>query len=339
MLTDLRSDTVTRPTPGMLDAMMHAPVGDDVFGEDPTLNQLEEKAAALLGMEAALFCTSGTQTNQVAIHCHTRPGDEIICDELSHIYQYEGGGMAFHSGCQPRLIAGDRGRINARQVAESINPPADYKAFTRLVSLENTANRGGGSCYELKDIQEIKQVCLQNNLKLHLDGARLWNALVARGEEARQYGEIFDSISVCLSKGLGAPVGSLLLGTRDFIRQARRIRKIMGGGIRQGGYLAAAGIYALDHHIDRLEADHRHARAIAEVLATRAWVASVMPVETNILVFSLRPPYTPEQFAAYLAEQSILCFPVSATEVRMVTHYDITPVMIDRLLGILKSMW
>lgn len=339
MLTDLRSDTVTRPTPGMLDAMMSAPVGDDVFGEDPTLNRLEEQAASLFGMEAALFCTSGTQTNQVAIHCHTRPGDEIICDTLSHIYQYEGGGMAFHSGCQPRLINGDRGRINARQVAEAINPPADYKAFTRLVSLENTANRGGGSCYELSDIQDIKLVCLQNNLKLHLDGARLWNALVARGETAREYGALFDSISVCLSKGLGAPVGSLLLGTRDFIRQARRIRKIMGGGMRQGGILAAAGIYALEHHIDRLEEDHRHARAIGEALSAKAWVESVMPVETNILVFSLRPPYTPQQFADYLAAHSILCFPVSATEVRMVTHYDISPAMVDRLLGILKTMW
>jgi len=339
MLIDLRSDTVTRPTPGMLDAMMQAPVGDDVFGEDPSLNRLEAITAELFGMEAALFCPSGTQTNQVAIHCHTRPGDEIICDALSHIYQYEGGGMAFNSGCQPKLIQGNRGRINAKQVEESINPQHDYKAFSRLVSLENTTNRGGGACYQLNDIQEIKLVCRKNNLRLHLDGARLWNALIAKNEKAGQYGAIFDSISVCLSKGLGAPAGSLLVGSKDFIRQARRIRKIMGGGMRQAGYLAAAGIYALENHVNRLEEDHRHAQAIAEILSEKNWIESILPAETNLLVFSIQPPYTPQAFADYLAQREILCFPISATEVRMVTHLDVTPVMIDRLREILKSMW
>ena len=246
MIIDLRSDTVTKPTPEMLDAMMHAKVGDDVFGEDPSINELQTKAANIFGMEAALFCPSGTMTNQIAIKCHTQPGDEVICDKLSHIYQYEGGGIAFNSGCSVKLLDGDRGTIMAEMVATSINNRNDaHKAYSSLVSLENTANRGGGSCYEFEEFYRIKKVCGENNLKLHLDGARLFNAIVAKNETPKDYGKIFDSISVCLSKSLGAPVGSVLIGTKEFIAKAKRIRKVFGGGMRQGGYLAAAGIFAL----------------------------------------------------------------------------------------------
>jgi threonine aldolase len=237
MIIDLRSDTFTKPSPAMLEAMFNAPVGDDVFGEDPSVNKLEAISATIFGMEAALFCPSGTMTNQIAIKCHTQPGDEVICDKVSHVYIYEGGGIAFNSGCQVKALEGDRGRITADQVLESVNPDDVHKARTSLISLENTANRGGGSCYEFNEIQLIKEVCLHNKLKLHLDGARLWNALVAKNENPKQYGEVFDSISICLSKGMGTPVGSLLLGKTDFIKQARRVRKVFGGGMRQAGYL------------------------------------------------------------------------------------------------------
>src|SRR5262245_1940729 len=236
MLIDYRSDTVTKPTPGMMDAIMKAKVGDDVFGEDPSINELEALAANMFGMEASLFCPSGTMTNQIAIKCHTQPGDEVICDENAHAYQYEAGGMAFNSGAQAKLLPGNRGRISAEQVRAAINPDDEHKAHTSLVSLENTSNRGGGSCYDFEEIKRIAKVCKENNLKIHLDGARLFNALVAKNETPGQYGEIFDSISICLSKGLGCPVGSILIGNRDFIKKARRIRKVFGGSMRQAGY-------------------------------------------------------------------------------------------------------
>src|ERR1700690_2109016 len=250
-MIDYRSDTFTKPSQLMLEAMFRASVGDDVFGEDPSVNKLETLAAETFGMEAGLFCPSGTMTNQIAIKCHTQPGDEVICDTMSHVYIYEGGGIAFNSGCQVRPIEGDRGRITADQVTKSINPDDVHKPVTRLVSLENTANRGGGSCYEFNDLQSIREVCLENNLKLHLDGARVFNAIVENKEEPKDYGALFDSISVCLSKGLGAPVGSVLLGNKDFIQKARRVRKVFGGGMRQAGYLAAAGIFALENNIER----------------------------------------------------------------------------------------
>jgi threonine aldolase len=303
MTIDLRSDTFTKPCPAMLEAMFRAPVGDDVFGEDPSVNKLENMAKDLFNMEAAVFCPSGTMTNQIAIKCHTNPGDEVICDKLSHVYIYEGGGIAFNSGCQVKAIDGDRGRINADQVSACINPDDVHKAKTSLVSIENTANRGGGSCYEFIDIQNIKQVCLNNNLKLHLDGARLWNALVARQETPKQYGEIFDSISICLSKGLGTPVGSLLLGNRDFINKARRIRKVFGGGMRQAGYLAAAGIYAIENNIQRLEVDHHHAKTIAQALIKKDFIGKILPVETNILIFEVAGSYSAASFTAYLKER------------------------------------
>ena len=316
----------------MLEAMYTAPVGDDVFGEDPSVNKLEAMAADMFGMEAAVFCPSGTMTNQVAIKCHTQPGDEMICDKMSHVYMYEGGGIALNSGCQVKALDGDRGRISAEQVAEAINPDDVHKARTSLVSLENTANRGGGSCYDLREMQKIKEVCEDNNLAFHLDGARLWNALVARGETPKQYGDLFDSISICLSKGMGTPVGSVLLGNSNFIKQARRVRKVFGGGMRQAGYLAAAGIYALEHNIERLEEDHRHAKAIAAALGKKDCIGRIMPVETNIVIFEVTgSSYDAKSLCARLAEYDILCLPISATQVRMVTHLDITKKMLNDL--------
>lgn len=338
MITDLRSDTFTKPSPGMLDAMFKAPVGDDVFGEDPSVNELEGMSADMFGMEAAIFCPSGTMTNQVAIKCHTQPGDEVICDKLSHVYIYEGGGIAFNSGCSVKPLDGERGKISDTQVLAAINNEDVHKPRTRLVSLENTANRGGGGCYEFADIESIKSICLLNNLKLHLDGARLWNAMVAKGESASQYGQVFDSISICLSKGLGTPVGSLLLGKKDYIHQARRVRKVFGGGMRQAGYLAAAGIYALQNNINRLKEDHHHAKQISEALLKKDFIGKMMPVETNILIFEVKDNYNPKSFTARLAEDNIRCMPISPTQVRMVTHLDITKEMVKNLVELIETL-
>lgn len=323
MIKDLRSDTVTRPSQAMLDYMLKSKVGDDVFHEDPTVNELEQVTANMFKMEAALFCASGTMANQIAIKCHTQPGDEVICEKSSHVYIYEGGGIAFNSGCQVHAIEGSRGLITAEEVTEAINPEDVHRAHTKLVSLENTANRGGGACYDLADIQQIKQVCSKNNLKLHLDGARLFNALVYKGHTPAQYGSIFDSISICLSKGLGAPVGSVLVGTKEFIHQARRVRKVFGGGMRQAGYLASAGLFAFRHNIDRLQDDHHNAKTIANALLEKDFVGKMLPVETNIIIFEVHGRYNPKSFCQYLREREILCLPISATQVRMVTHLDI----------------
>ncbi len=337
-MIDYRSDTFTKPSQPMLDAMFRAKVGDDVFEEDPTVNELQSFAANLFGMEAGLFCPSGTMTNQVAIKCHTQPGDEVICDRLSHIYIYEGGGIAFNSGCQVKPITGDRGRINARQVEESINPHDVHKAVSKLVSLENTANRGGGSCYTLEDILQIKEVCLQHDLRLHLDGARIFNALVEMKEQAKDYGKVFDSISVCLSKGLGAPVGSVLLGNKSFIQKARRVRKVFGGGMRQAGYLAAAGLYALQNNISRLHVDHLHAKKIAEALLKKSFAGKMMPVETNILIFEVHGHFTPRSFAEKLWEHEILVMPISETQVRMVLHLDVTEKMVNETIDVIHAL-
>lgn len=338
MIIDFRSDTVTRPTPGMQEAMMKAPLGDDVFGEDPSINTLQEMTADLFGMEAALFCPSGTMTNQIAIKCHTQPGDEVICDESSHIYQYEGGGIAFNSGASVKLLYGDRGRLTARQVEEAIQPDDVHRAHTRLVSLENTSNRGGGSCYTFSEIQAIGQVCTRNDLAFHLDGARLWNAIVARKEDPLHYGKVFDSISVCLSKSLGCPVGSLLLGTKDFIKKAKRYRKVFGGGMRQGGIIAAAGIYALEHHMERLKEDHTHAKAIASAISSRSFVKLMLPVETNIIIFELDESLTAPQLVARLKEQDILGYAISPNRVRLVTHLDITPAMTEKTIQVFNQL-
>ncbi|MFZ9388228.1 MAG: threonine aldolase family protein [Chitinophagaceae bacterium] len=338
MTIDYRSDTVTKPTPGMLEAMIKAKLGDDVFGEDPSVNELESRVADMFGMEAAIFCPSGTMTNQVAIKCHTQPGDEVICDESSHIYQYEGGGIAFNSGASVKLLTGDRGRIKADQVLAAIQPDDPHRANTRLVSLENTSNRGGGSCYDFEEMKRIAFLCREKGLAFHLDGARVWNALVAKSESPLAYGEIFDSISVCLSKSLGCPVGSLLLGNKSLIKKARRIRKVFGGGMRQAGTLAAAGLYALENHIGRLAEDHAHARQIADVLATRPFVKAVLPVETNIIIFELQEGLTAAEFVARLRPFDILGYAIAPQRVRLVVHLDISPEMVSRTLHTLNNL-
>jgi len=338
MIIDLRSDTFTKPSPAMLEAMFQANVGDDVFREDPTVNELEAYCANLFNMDEALFCPSGTMTNQIAIKCHTSPGNEVICEKQSHIYIYEGGGIASNSSCQVKPIEGDRGRINAIQVLEAINPEDIHKPVTALVSIENTCNRGGGSCYELVDLQEIKNVCIQNNLKLHLDGARLFNAMVYKNQDAKDFGNLFDSISICLSKGLGAPVGSLLLGNKEFINKARRVRKVFGGGMRQAGYLAAAGLYALEKNISRLSEDHKNASRIAESLSKKDFVTNILPVETNMVIFEIQGKYTAQSLAENLKKEEILCIPISSNQIRMVTHLDVTTGMIDRLVDLIERM-
>lgn len=335
-VADFRSDTVTRPTPPMLDAMFSAKVGDDVFEDDPTINALEEKGAAMFGKEAALFCTSGTMTNQIAIKMHTQPGDEVICDKTAHIYAYEGGGIAFNSGASVRLIEGDFGRISANQVEENINPDNIHNPITRLVALENTANRGGGSYYDINEIKKIKQVTDNHGLILHLDGARIFNALTETGENPQEYGALFDSISVCLSKGLGAPVGSLLLGTKAMIKKARRIRKVFGGGWRQAGYLAAAGVYALDHHISRLKEDHNRAAQLHKTLAGLNYIDSLFPQVTNILIFKLKDQISSSDFQKHLEYQNIRISAMGNQSVRLVTHLDINDEMIDRTIAALK---
>lgn len=337
-MIDFRSDTVTKPSPKMLAAMSSAPVGDDVFGEDPTVNALEKMAANMFGMEAALFCPSGTMTNQLAIKCHTNAGDEVICDELSHIYQYEGGGIAFNSGASVRLLKGDRGRITASQVAASINPDDIHKPPSALVSLENTVNRAGGSIYQLADIKQIKEVCSSKNLSLHLDGARLFNALVETNDSPKAYGETFDSISICLSKGLGAPIGSLLLGGTSFIKKAKRFRKVFGGGMRQAGFIAAAGIYALENNIERLAQDHVHAKQIASALSTLDFVGDILPVATNIVIFEVKGRYTAAELIKALQPFNIFAFTVSDHQIRFVLHLDITPAMVEETIAVLHKL-
>jgi threonine aldolase len=338
MIIDFRSDTVTKPTPPMLDAMMKAQVGDDVFREDPTVNQLEKKMAAIFNMESALWCASGTMSNQVAIASHTRPGDEVICEQESHVYYYEGGGIAFNAGCQTKTLAGDRGRINAQQILQSINPDDVHKSHSSLVCLENTSNRGGGSCYELQEIESIRKVCDEHHLKLHLDGARLYNALVARNEKASDFGKFFHSISVCFNKGLGCPAGSVLLGTEAFIRQAIRVRKVFGGGLRQAGFLAATAVYALEHHVDRLAIDHQHAKRIGDALKIHPLIKMVLPVETNLVIFELIDGKDPKAFVASLKQNEILLLTISDKRLRMVTHLDINSAMVEQFLETLNQM-
>ncbi len=338
MLIDYRSDTVTKPTPAMKEAMMQAKVGDDVFGEDPSINELEGLAAAMFGMEAALFCPSGTMTNQIAIKCHTQPGDDVICEETSHVYRYEGGGIAFNSAASVKLLPGDRGRITAAQVLAAVNPNDVHRPHTSLVSLENTSNLGGGSCYDFDEIKKIKQVCIDNKLALHLDGARIFNALVAKNETPKQYGEIFDSISCCLSKGLGCPVGSVLLGNKTFISKARRIRKVFGGGMRQAGFLAAAGIYALQNHVERLKEDHEHAKQIGEALQQKGFIKMVLPVETNIIIAELNNSITAPALVEKLKANNIFGYAIAPDRLRLVVHLDINKAMIEKTIEVIKGI-
>lgn len=338
MIIDLRSDTVTKPSPGMLEAMFSARVGDDVFGEDETVQALERKAAELFGMEAGLFCPSGTMTNQIAIKCFTQPMDEVITDETAHVYRYEAGGIAFNSGASVRLLYGDRGRLTAELIEPHVNPENIHYPKSSLIVLENTVNRGGGSYYTTDEIEPVYHLARLKGLSMHLDGARIFNALTETKDDATEYGRLFDSISVCLSKGLGAPVGSVLLGSTETINKAKRIRKVLGGGMRQAGYLAAAGIYAIDNNIEGLKTDHYHAREIGSVLEQCAYVKSMMPVDTNIIIFELEERHHAEQFVQKLASHGIKCNTFGHQLIRFVTHLDITAAMVDHTMETLKTI-
>lgn len=337
MIIDLRSDTVTKPSKEMIEAMMKAKVGDDVFDEDPTIKQLEQKIAAIFGKEDAIFCPSGTMTNQIAIKILSQPQQELICDKLSHIYLHEGGGVAFNSGLSMRLLNGDRGRIRAIDVEENINPDQVYLPETALVSLENTCNKGGGSCYKLNEIQEIRSVCIKHNIKLHLDGARIFNALTNTGDTSVEMGKCFDTISVCFSKGLGAPVGSALISDTFHIKKARRVRKVFGGGMRQSGFLAAAAIFALDNNRQGLKNDHDRAKIIEKELKKISYIREILPVETNIIVFKLDDKVDSTLFINVLKEKNILVAPFGKQLIRMVTHLDFTEIMLEKLIGELNS--
>ena len=336
-MINLISDTITKPTPAMLDAMLKADVGDDVYREDPTVNALEQKVAKLFAKEAALFCPSGTMTNQIAIKVHTQPLDEVICDVNSHVFQYETGAYAFHSGVSMNTLVGTDGKISASQIEATIKPTYDWLPISKLVVLENTCNKGGGSYYTLDEIKPITQLCKAKGLALHLDGARIFNALVETKEATSKIGACFDSISVCLSKGLGAPVGSLLIGSETFIKKARRMRKVMGGGMRQAGYLAAAGIYALDHHIDRLKEDNDHAKILSECLNNLSYVENVRPVKSNIVIFDINQNWIGIDFLEKLAKQKILAAAFGPQTIRFVTHLDVNTNMIEEVKRVLES--
>ena len=339
MEINLVSDTITKPSREMLVHMLNAVVGDDVYKQDPTVIELEGRTAAMFGMEAGLFFPSGTMANQTAIKLHTQPGEQLIADKYAHVYNYEGGGVSFNSGVSCCLLDGNRGMITAEQVAAAINDPEFYHSpLTSLVCVENTTNKGGGACYELEDLQKIKEVCDANNLKFHLDGARIWNALVAKNQDPKEFGKIFDTISVCLSKGLGAPIGSVLLGDKPTIHRALRVRKMLGGGMRQVGYLAAAGIYALENNIRRLAEDHRRAKEIAEVLQKVNWVASVEPVETNILIFTLVPNCIEKNLIELLKQKNISISSMGQGKLRIVTHLDYKEVMHTYVLDTLLKL-
>lgn len=326
---DFRSDTVTQPTPEMKEFMFNAPLGDDVWGDDPSVNELEAYAAAMFGKEEAVFCTSGTQTNQVAIKVHTHPGDEVICHEEAHIYRYEGGGIAYNSLASTRFLRGNRGRINPDEIVAQINPDDQHHPITTLVSIEDTSNRGGGMAYEYADIKKIAAICKENRLGLHLDGARVFNALTVTGISPLEYGANFDSISICLSKGLGAPVGSVLLGNKEFIAKARRVRKVLGGAMRQAGIVAAAGTYALKHNIHRLKDDHVRAKQVEESLLKLSWVKEILPVQTNIVVVILQDGQDEYEVTKKLAEKGILCVAFGKGRVRFITHLGISDDDID----------
>jgi threonine aldolase len=337
-MIDLRSDTVTKPSAEMLEFMIAAQVGDDVFGEDPTVNELEKYAADLFGKEAALYCSSGTQTNQIAINVHVQPGGEVICHKESHIYKYEGGGIARNSGASVRLIDGNRGRISAEEVKNWINPENDvHFPLTQLVSIEDTANRGGGAIYNFQEIQNLRNLCNNLNLPLHLDGARVFNALIENNIDFKTYGSQFDSISICLSKGLGAPVGSLLLGSNAFIKKAHRVRKVFGGGMRQAGIIAAGGLYALRNNVERLKLDHENAKRLENELNDCTWVESVIPVQTNIVVAILRDAQKRDVIVEKLKSKNILIMPFGPGMLRMVTHLNINQNDIDEVSAALKN--
>ena len=339
MIIDLRSDTVTQPTKGMMDAMLTAEVGDDVYKEDPSVNALEKRLADMFGMDEALFFPTGSMANQAALNLHTNPGEQVICDKYAHIYNYEGGGASFNSGISCKLIDGHRGMFTAEQVEASINPPDFYHSpLTSLIAVENTTNKGGGACWNFEELKRIRKVADTHNLGYHLDGARLWNALIENNESPKQYGELFDTISVCLSKGLGCPVGSVLIGNKELMKGALRVRKILGGGMRQVGYLAAAGLYALDHHIERLRIDHRRAKEIGQVLSKISSIKTVEPIETNIVIFELQDHINEDKFLKDLGQMNIKIIGMGSHKLRMVTHLDYTDEMHSKLLKIFEGM-
>lgn len=323
MIVDLRSDTVTQPTENMKQAMFSAKVGDDVLGDDPTVIELENLVADRFGHETAVFCPSGTMANQIAIKVHTNAPGEVICEELAHIYRYEGGGIAFNSGVSHRLIKGDRGRFTLDQLKAEINPDDVHFPPTQLVALENTCNKGGGCYWELSAIESISSFCQENRLPLHLDGARLYNALVAQNIPELEMGKHFNSISLCLSKGLGAPVGSVLIGRADFIKKAKRIRKILGGGMRQAGYLAAAGIYALQNNVERLAEDHQNAITLGELLASKSEIKEIYPIDTNIVIYQLNDDVDMSNYIDELAAKGIRVVSMGPQTIRLVTHLGI----------------
>ncbi|UCE94274.1 MAG: threonine aldolase [Flavobacteriaceae bacterium] len=336
---NLISDTITRPTKEMLSCMMEAEVGDDVFNSDPTVIQLQKKISTMFGTESALFFPSGTMANQTAIKLHTQPSDQLICDKYSHVYNYESGGASFHSGVSCKLIDGNRGMFKADQLKGMIHDPDKYYLpTTRLVVVENTTNKGGGACWDYEELVRIKNICEENNLSYHLDGARIFNALVAKNEDPKSYGNLFDTISICLSKGLGAPIGSLLLSSEENIQRAIRIRKLFGGGMRQVGYLAAAGIYALDHHVERLKEDHERAAVLGKALESSNWVDKVEPIETNIVIFQLKEGCDENIFIQLLEKHQIKMISMGEGKLRVVTHLDFNDQMLDRVLNVLKRI-
>jgi threonine aldolase len=335
---DLRSDTVTKPTAAMRAAMHAADVGDDVFSEDPTVNRLQEMVAALLGKEAALFVPSGTMSNQICVKAHTQPGDELLCDANCHIYNYEAGGPAVLSGVTCRTVEGDYGILDVSQLDDKVRPDNEHLVRTRLVCLENTHNRGGGRIYPLEKIQAISAWARHNGLLMHLDGARLWNAVVATGIPAPEWAAPFDSVSVCFSKGLGAPLGSALAGPSDFVARGRRIRKLFGGGMRQAGVAAAAALYALEHHVDRLADDHRNARVLAQAVAETPGLRLDPPeVDTNLIWFFVDPELgTARDVAAALKQRGVLVHPAGPQKIRACTHLDVTAAQVERAAETLR---
>jgi threonine aldolase len=337
---DLRSDTVTKPTPAMRKAMAEAEVGDDVYGEDPTVNALQEKVANLLGKEAAIFVASGTMANQLAIKAHTHPGDELIMEATSHPYNFEGGAIAAISGVQVYCLQGVRGILDSSQIEAAIRPADHHYAVTRLVCMENTHNRGGGSIYPLKNMQEIFRLAKAKGLSVHLDGARLWNAAVATGVKPKEYAQWADSVSVCISKGLGCPVGSLVAGSREFVDRIHRFRKMVGGGMRQAGILAAAGIYALDHHVDRLQEDHESARRLALGLKEiKGTTLNPDHVETNIIIFGVAGTgMTSPAVRDAMKNEGVLMNALGNDHIRLVTHLDVTRKDIDKALEAFRKV-
>ena len=337
---DLRSDTLTKPVPEMREAMMAAEVGDDVFGEDPTINQLQEKIAELTGKEAALFVTSGTQGNQAAVNAHTRPGQEVIVDRNSHIFNYESGAPAMISGVQLHPLDGRHGVITVEQIAAAFRPSDDHYPQTGLICLENTHNRAGGTIYPISEIKRIAEYAREKGVPLHLDGARLWTASVATGISLKEYCQYFDSVMMCFSKGLGAPVGSIVAGSKAFIKYAHFHRKACGGGIRQGGILAAGALYAMEHHWPLLKDDHRRARQFAEAIAELPGISvELSTVQTNIVMFDVDPQkISVEKLLQQLQERGIHMFEFGPTRIRAVTHLEISDDDIEYAIGVFKRL-